>query len=46
MTENVRDTDPRIPPPSPRQLDASLKGYIERENTSTTRSEQRSQHYR
>ena len=43
MTEKDRDTDPRIPPPPPRQPDASLKGYLERANSPATHADERSQ---
>lgn len=34
MAEQKIDDKPKVPPPPPRQPDGSLKGYIERGNTS------------
>lgn len=34
MAEQKIEDKPKVPPPPPRQPDGSLKGYIERGNTS------------
>lgn len=34
MAEQKIEDAPKVPPPPPRQPDGSLKGYIERGNTS------------
>jgi len=41
MAERKVEGKPKIPPPPPRQPDESLKGYIERSNSSRPASDQR-----
>ncbi|MDX1511291.1 MAG: hypothetical protein R3249_08090 [Nitriliruptorales bacterium] len=41
MPEPKGEDKPHVPPPPPRQPDDSLKGYIERGNTSRPEAEKR-----